>query len=78
MLTLAEKICEENKVPFTILKPLIETTILKAIELGPQNSQTGPAIRGDEKTIEMHMSLLEKHPEMIDVYRAITISIMNS
>ena len=78
MLSLAEKICDENKVPFSILKPLIQTTIQKAMDLGPQESQTGPAIRGDELTIEKHIDLLKSHPEMIDVYRTITISIMNN
>lgn len=75
MLTLAEDICKENNVPFEILKPLIEMTIHKALELGPSISQTGPAIRGDKLTIEKHLRLLEKHPEIAEVYKVITRSI---
>lgn len=75
MLTLAETICKENNVPFEILKPLIETTVHKALTLGPSMSQTGPAIRGDDTTIQKHLQLLEKHPEMIEVYKVITKSI---
>lgn len=75
MLTLAEIICKENNVPFEILKPLIETTFHKALSLGPSMSQTGPAIRGDDITIEKHLQLLQKHPEMIEVYKVITNSI---
>jgi predicted short-subunit dehydrogenase-like oxidoreductase (DUF2520 family) len=75
MLTLAETICKENNVPFEILKPLIETTFHKALTSGPSISQTGPAMRGDETTLEKHLHLLEKHPEMIEVYKVITNSI---
>ena len=77
MLTLSETICRDSDVPFDILKPLIQTTVSKAFEAGPSSSQTGPAIRGDDNTIEKHLHLLEKYPEIIEVYKAITKSISN-
>ncbi len=78
MLTLAESICKENQLPFEILKPLILETFSKAILAGPKESQTGPAVRGDEKTIEKHLHLLENHPEVLDVYKIVTKSIRKS
>jgi len=78
LLTISEKICEENNVPFEVLRPLIETTIQKAFINGPSESQTGPAIRGDESTIEKHEAMLSEHPEIISVYKAITKSIMRT
>jgi predicted short-subunit dehydrogenase-like oxidoreductase (DUF2520 family) len=60
MLTLAESICKENQLPFEILKPLILETFSKAILAGPSSSQTGPAVRGDQKTIEKHLALLKE------------------
>ncbi|MGB4846967.1 MAG: Rossmann-like and DUF2520 domain-containing protein [Saprospiraceae bacterium] len=75
MLTLAESICIENQLPFEILKPLILETFSKAILSGPKESQTGPAIRGDMKTIQKHLHLLEQHPELVDVYKIVTKSI---
>ncbi|MFZ1678918.1 MAG: Rossmann-like and DUF2520 domain-containing protein [Saprospiraceae bacterium] len=75
MLTLAESICIENQLPFEILKPLILETFSKAILSGPKESQTGPAIRGDMKTIQKHLHLLEQHPELMDVYKIVTKSI---
>jgi predicted short-subunit dehydrogenase-like oxidoreductase (DUF2520 family) len=75
MLTLADSICKEHELPFEILKPLILETFSKAILAGPKESQTGPAIRGDEKTIKKHLQLLEKHPEWALVYKTITKSI---
>ncbi|MEP6794849.1 MAG: DUF2520 domain-containing protein, partial [Saprospiraceae bacterium] len=76
MLTLAESICKEHQLPFEILKPLILETFSKAILSGPKESQTGPAVRGDDKTIEKHLHLLENHPELSDVYKIITNSIV--
>ena len=78
MLTLAEKICNENNVPFDILKPLIETTIHKALQNSPSTSQTGPAIRGDENTIAKHIKLLESHPQLLELYKVVTDSISSS
>ncbi|MEO6132394.1 MAG: DUF2520 domain-containing protein [Saprospiraceae bacterium] len=75
MLTLAASICKENHLPFEILKPLILETFSKAILSGPKESQTGPAIRGDQKTIEKHLKLLDEHPELAEVYMVVTKSI---
>jgi len=75
MLTLAESICKEHQLPFEILKPLILETFSKAILAGPKESQTGPAIRGDEKTIEKHLQLLADHQDWRDIYIRISKSI---
>lgn len=75
MLTLSERICIEKGVPFSLLKPLIEETIHKAMDTGPGPGQTGPAVRGDSKTIEKHLRLLAAYPDMAEVYQLITDSI---
>jgi predicted short-subunit dehydrogenase-like oxidoreductase (DUF2520 family) len=77
MLTLAEKICLEHQLPFEMLKPLILETFSKAILNGPKENQTGPAVRGDQKTIEKHLALIEDNPHMAIIYRAITKSIID-
>ena len=78
MLTLAEKICYEHQVSFEILKPIILETVKKAMEVGPANSQTGPAIRGDQHTIEKHLQLLDSHPQLQELYWKITESIVRN
>jgi predicted short-subunit dehydrogenase-like oxidoreductase (DUF2520 family) len=78
MLTLAENICNEHQLPFEILKPLILETFSKAILSGPRDSQTGPAIRRDQKTIEKHLYLLADHPELTVIYKSITNSIIEN
>ena len=78
MLTLAETICNEHQLPFEILKPLILETFSKAILSGPRDSQTGPAVRRDQKTIEKHLYLLADHPELTVIYKALTKSIIEN
>jgi uncharacterized HAD superfamily protein len=45
--TIGNKICEENQVPFDILKPLILETAHKIMTISPNEAQTGPAKRND-------------------------------
>jgi predicted short-subunit dehydrogenase-like oxidoreductase (DUF2520 family) len=75
MLTLAESLCTAHQLPFEILKPLILETFSKAILSGPRESQTGPAVRGDQKTIEKHLTLLAGQPELGAIYTVVTESI---
>jgi predicted short-subunit dehydrogenase-like oxidoreductase (DUF2520 family) len=74
----AEEIMKQTSLPFSILQPLAEETIRKAFLLGPADAQTGPAIRGDEKTIAAHEELLSSDPEIREIYRALTEAIKKS
>ncbi len=69
---------EENALPFEILKPLLNETIDKAFDISPAKAQTGPAIRGDAKTIAAHENLLEAYPQIQKLYKEITRSIQLS
>jgi predicted short-subunit dehydrogenase-like oxidoreductase (DUF2520 family) len=72
----AENILKKQGFEFGLLRPLIAETINKGLDLGPKNAQTGPAARGDLKTLEKHMAFLEGK-EYQDVYRLITEKILN-
>lgn len=51
-----------------VVRPLIEATLKKAMDCGPFEAQTGPAVRGDTTTIERHKSLLPPHTaEIYDI-----------
>jgi predicted short-subunit dehydrogenase-like oxidoreductase (DUF2520 family) len=76
MLTAGSQITEKAGFPFEVLQPLINETILKAREIGPENSQTGPAYRFDKGTIKRHIDLLSFSPEFQGVYKEVTKSIM--
>lgn len=55
---LGSDICNENNIPFDILKPLIQETAAKINTLTPIEAQTGPARRNDLKTIQRHLDFI--------------------
>lgn len=73
---IGEQICEDNKIPFSILKPLILETAAKVQELAPRQAQTGPAVRNDAKTIGKHLEFL-KNPAQKEIYTLLTQSIQD-
>jgi predicted short-subunit dehydrogenase-like oxidoreductase (DUF2520 family) len=75
MLTRGKEITDKAGLSFDILFPLIMETVAKAIENGPENSQTGPAARRDMNTIEKHIDLLSFSPELQELYKEVTRSI---
>jgi predicted short-subunit dehydrogenase-like oxidoreductase (DUF2520 family) len=77
MLTIGQGVAQKAGFSLKVLEPLIRETISKAIENGPEKSQTGPAIRNDLNTIEKHMKLLSFSPELQRLYNDLTWSIIN-
>lgn len=74
MYTISEQITREHGVPFAALLPLIADTAQKVQHSLPQQNQTGPAIRHDEKTMTKHLNML--HDEVWQqIYRLISSSI---
>ncbi len=73
----SESNLEANDIPVDLLQPLLKQTILKQSKLGSYDSQTGPAMRNDESTIETHLSLLSEQSDK-DIYQAITNSIIET
>lgn len=68
MLQIAAEICALNDISFEVLHPLMDRTISNAFTAGPENSQTGPAIRGDKHTLKKHLALLTD-PELQEIYK---------
>ena len=54
--------------PFDVYRPLIEGHLEKVFQLGPEATQTGPAVRGDVSTLKKHLALLEEYPELRALY----------
>jgi predicted short-subunit dehydrogenase-like oxidoreductase (DUF2520 family) len=77
MLTAGKEISLKAELPFNILEPLIKETISKALNNGPELSQTGPAVRNDHNTIEKHVELLSFSPDLQNLYREVTKAIIN-
>ncbi len=83
--TISEQILKQKNLPFDMLKPLLEETLQKALEINPSNAQTGPAIRNDKKVIKKHLDMLKKmntetnlsdsNPHFTQIYKLMTDSI---
>jgi predicted short-subunit dehydrogenase-like oxidoreductase (DUF2520 family) len=76
LFTAGKMVASKAGFSFEVLEPLIYETVKKALELGPENSQTGPAIRYDLNTIEKHLDLLSFSPELKDIYNEMTKAII--
>ena len=77
LLHLGSKLLKEHDIPFKIFHPLIEETYQKALKSGPENTQTGPAIRDDQKTIEKHVGLISDE-NIKKLYLNLTYSIQRN
>ena len=72
---LAEDYCKKEGLDFGLLHPLIIETAQRTRLFSPAQMQTGPAIRKDNITIDHHLSLLQEHPALQQLYRQLTESI---
>lgn len=77
---MGQDLMREHNLPFEILQPLIELTTKKALsEYASTDSlwrlQTGPAVRGDEKTIYKHLSMLKDNETLFHLYELMTKAI---
>ncbi len=72
MMTAGESIAAEAGMDPSLLHPLMEETIRKALRTGPEAAQTGPAVRQDTDTIKSHLDLLSFSPEYQELYRLVS------
>lgn len=68
----AQELCRRHSLPFDILYPLILTTA-KRVQWGDVRYQlTGPAARGDNKTIDAQRRLLADDSQLLEIYDLMT------
>lgn len=78
LLGIAQDIMEDNDLEMSLLKPIILETVSKALQAeNIHEVQTGPARRGDQKTIKSHLELLKNYPQNEKIYRVMSESVMN-
>lgn len=73
--SVAHELLEQKGLPFELLHPLMRATLDKALAHPPAEVQTGPAVRGDQDTMEKHVELLREHPLWQEIYRLMSESI---
>ncbi|HUH46920.1 MAG TPA: DUF2520 domain-containing protein [Arenibacter sp.] len=71
---IGNEICGEHDLAFDILLPLVRETVRKLDYLNPLDAQTGPARRGDRKTMENHLHQLDNKIYK-DIYALLSKSI---
>jgi predicted short-subunit dehydrogenase-like oxidoreductase (DUF2520 family) len=74
---LGQELMKEQNLDFDLLRPLIAETAAKVQSNDPLKMQTGPASRGDQETIDAHLDLLKNNPEIQDIYKKLSQSIVN-
>ena len=74
---IGNEICQENKISFELLKPLIIETASKIKTLDPLEAQTGPAKRNDTNTIKRHLEQLITKKQK-EIYSILTESIRDT
>lgn len=75
---IAASILEEKSIPLELIQPLILETARKVQLNHPDHLQTGPAIRGDQNTIDRHLNYLQNYPEYKEIYTLLTKSIQKT
>lgn len=74
--TVAQELLAKQNMDFDLLRPLIQETAEKVQQQFPADVQTGPAIRGDQKTIANHLQMLKNEPELEQLYRLLSQGII--
>jgi predicted short-subunit dehydrogenase-like oxidoreductase (DUF2520 family) len=72
ILAASEKIVEANHLDVQFLKPLIRHTFENALQNSASQSQTGPAIRKDQVSMQKHLSLLKGQDDLVEVYKTLS------
>ena len=70
----AKEISDSQDIPFDYFLPLIKETTQKIEILEPKLSQTGPAIRNDERVLKAHEELITDE-EQLKIYKIMNESI---
>jgi len=78
LLSISYKIANDKGFNFDLIKPLLQETIQKAMTENPAMAQTGPAVRFDQTTINLHIEKLKDYaPELAEIYKELSLSIQN-
>lgn len=79
LLGLSSDLLNDSGIPFSVLQPLVNSTIKKAFSLPhPSEGQTGPAARNDTITMNRHMESLKQKPLVKSIYETISQGISES
>ena len=67
-------VLKRNGIPFSMMLPLIDETVVKIHTMHPHDAQTGPAMRGDMAVINDHLDMIDD-TYLHDIYDLMSKSI---
>ena len=73
-----QRLLREQGLPTDLLMPLWHTTAAKVDALGPAEALTGPARRGDVRTVQAHLDLLKDDPDLRRAYALLSDLILKA
>lgn len=76
MFALGAEILENHGIDPACMIPLIDETASKLHSAAPHMAQTGPAVRNDQSVIGHHLEMLQDNPELQNIYKLLTESIL--
>ena len=74
---IANDLLASKNMSFDLLLPLISETVNKVKSTSPEDAQTGPAKRNDQKTMQKHLNLLQGNDNLQTLYKLISAEIQN-
>ena len=77
LFAIAQQLLESQHLDFELIRPLIAETAAKVQQELPSQVQTGPAVRGDQQIIQKHLEILQDQPQLQEIYRLLSQSIVN-
>lgn len=74
----AQRLLRQEKLPPNLLMPLWRLTASKVSTIGPEQSLTGPARRGDTTSIRHHLELLKDEPDLRRAYALLSTMVLKA
>ncbi len=75
LLNVVSQILSENDIPPQLLEPILEESFGEIQWDKLHETQTGPAVRGDQKTIKEHLNWLQNNNTWNELYKSLSDSI---
>ncbi|MBD1386398.1 DUF2520 domain-containing protein [Mucilaginibacter rigui] len=76
--SVGEQLLSGSGMSFDMLRPLIAETADKIKEHRPADVQTGPAVRNDDLTMQAHLQMLKKQPDLQEIYTRLSQDIIKN
>lgn len=72
LLKIVKDISDAENLDFQMFRGLVLNTVQKAFDIGPEQGQTGPAIRNDQKTMQKHFDMLQGSQDLDKIYELLS------